>query len=379
MKSPIRMASGLAVLALVGTASAISIPTANAAAKAVSCKKGTTIAYVGPITGPNGNLGVNIKRGAELAITEWNKANKKCQITFKEVDTQGDPDQAQKVVPAVISDKKILAVVGPAFSGETDKTGKLFADAVLATISPSATRVSLSSNGWATFHRALANDGKQGPGIAKYIQSTLAAKKVGILDDQSDYGKGLADIVKSTLGSAVVASDSFNDKATDFSAAITKMKDAGVDTVFFGGYYAQAGPLTKAMRAAGVKATVVAGDGVLDQGFLDGAGPDAEGAIITCTCAPTDANSTFLDAYKAKFNDTPKTYGPEAYDAANAFLDAIKAGKQTRAAINTFLKTYKKQGVTKVLSWDATGEVAGEAVYAYKITGGKIVPLGLIK
>ena len=372
------MTAGLAGLAILATGTA-GVTAASAAAKSATCAKGTKLAYVGPLTGANGNLGVNIARGAELAVELWNKANKNCKITLKEIDTQGDPDQAQKVVPDVIKDKTILGVVGPAFSGETDKTGKLFADAKLATISPSATRVSLSTNGWATFHRALANDGKQGPGIAKYLQATLAAKKVGVLDDQSDYGKGLADIVKTTLGTAVVATDSFNDKATDFSAAITKMKDAGVDAVFFGGYYAQAGPLTKAMRAAGVKATVVFGDGVLDQGYIDGAGPDAEGAIITCTCAPTDANTGFLDAYKAKFNDTPKTYGPEAYDATNAFLDALKANKKSRAAINTFLSTYDKAGVTKQLKWDATGEVAGEAVYAYTVKGGKLSPLGLIK
>ena len=166
---------------------------------------------------------------------------------------------------------------------------------------------------------------------------------------------------------------------SDPDAKITKMKSGGVDTVFFGGYYAQAGPLTKALRAAGVTATVVFGDGVLDQGYIDGAGPDGEGAIITCTCAPTDSNPTFLASYKAKFNDNPKTYGPEAYDAANALLDGIKAGKTTRKDLNTYLATYNKQGVTKVLKWDATGEVAGEAVYAYKVASGKLTPLGLIK
>ena len=379
MQSRTRATAALAGIALLagGTAFA-SNASAATKAKAVTCAKGTEIDYVGPITGPNGNLGVNISRGADLAIAEFNKANKGCQIVYKTQDTQGDPDQAILVVPKVISNKKVIGVVGPAFSGETDKTGKLFADALLPSISPSATRVSLSSNGWATFHRALANDGKQGPGIAKQI-SVLGGKKVGIIDDQSDYGKGLADIVKSTLGAAVVASDSFNDKATDFSAAITKMKSGGVDAIFFGGYYAQAGPLTKAIRAAGLTATVVFGDGVLDQGYIDGAGPDGEGAIITCTCAPTDANPTFLASYKAKFNDTPKTYGPEAYDAANALLDGIKAGKTTRKALNDYLKTYNKQGVTKVLKWDATGEVAGEAVYAYKVVSGKITPLGLIK
>ena len=162
MQSRTSATAALASIALLagGTAFA-SNASAATKAKAVTCAKGTEIDYVGPITGPNGNLGVNISRGAELAITEFNKANKGCQIVFKTQDTQGDPDQAILVAPKVIANKKVIGVVGPAFSGETDKTGKLFADAVLPSISPSATRVSLSSNGWATFHRALANDGKQ--------------------------------------------------------------------------------------------------------------------------------------------------------------------------------------------------------------------------
>ncbi len=106
------------------------------------------------------------------------------------------------------------------------------------------------------------------------------------------------------------------------------MKDAQPDAVFFGGYYAQAGPLSKQLRDAGVTATLVFGDGVLDPGYIEGAGSAAEGAIITCPCAPVDASSDFAKAYQAKFNIAPGTYTAEAYDSANFFLAGIASGAQ---------------------------------------------------
>lgn len=344
----------------------------------VKCE-GLAIGFFGALSGDAANLGKNIRNGAELAVEEFNKANPDCQVALKDFDSSGDPAKAPALADQAIADKSVVGIVGPAFSGESKAADPKFNEAGLALVTPSATNPDLSKNGWAVFHRALAGDDKQGPGIATYIKGTLKPTKVGVLDDQSEYGKGLADIVRTELGAAVVASDAIDPKAADYSAAVTKMKSAAVEVIFYGGYYAEAGKLSKQLRDGGVTATLVFGDGVLDKGYIEAGGAAAEGAIISCTCAPTDSNPDFLAAYKAKYNADPGTYGPEAYDSANAFLDAIKAGKTTRADILAFLKTYDKQGVTKQLKWDATGEVAGNAVYAYKVTGGKITPLGLIK
>jgi branched-chain amino acid transport system substrate-binding protein len=387
-KTNLRLISALAVgVALVagacgsddnGNSADTTATTAGGTASGVKCD-GVSLGYFGPLTGDAANLGINIKNGADLAVSQFNAKNPDCKITLVDYDSQGDPKQAPALADKAIADAKVVGIVGPAFSGESRAANPKFNEAVLPIITPSATGVDLSANGWTIFHRALANDGKQGPGIAKYISGALAAKKVVVIDDASEYGKGLADIVKSSLGPLVVASDTIDPKAADYSAAVSKAKDAAPDVVFYGGYYAEAGKLAKQLQDAGVKAVFVSGDGTLDKGFVEAAGPAAEGAIITCTCAPTDSNPEFLAAYKAKFNSDPATYGPEAYDAANAFLAAIAAGKVTRADINEFLKTYDAPGVTKQLKWDATGEVAGEAVYAYKVEGGKITALGLIK
>lgn len=344
----------------------------------VKCS-GLALGFFGALTGDNANLGINIKNGAALAVDQFNKANPDCQITLKDFDSQGSPDKAPALADQAISDNSVVGIIGPAFSGESKAADPKFDAAGLPIITPSATNPALSTNGWKIFHRALASDAKQGPGIAQYISATLKATKVGVLDDASEYGKGLADIVKTTLGSAVVASDEIDPKAADYSAAVTKMKNAGVDAIFYGGYYAEAGKLAKQLKDAGVTAQLVSGDGSLDKGFIEAGGPAAEGTILTCTCAPTDSDPTFLAAYKAKFNADPATYGPEAYDAANAFLAAIAAGKITRADINTFLSTYDAKGVTKQLKWDATGEVSGNAVYAYQVKSGKITALGLIQ
>jgi branched-chain amino acid transport system substrate-binding protein len=353
--------------------------TAAAAVDGVTCD-GVSIAFFGALSGDAGNLGKNIRAGADLAVSEFNTANPGCQVGLVDFDSQGDPAQAPALAQKAIDDASILGIVGPAFSGESKAANPLFDAAGLAIITPSATNETLNDNNWKVFHRALAGDDKQGPGIATYIQKTLAAAKVGIIDDASEYGKGLADIVKTTLGDAVVASDSIDPKAADFSAAVSKMKEAAPDAIFYGGYYAEAGKLAKQLRDAGVTATLVFGDGVKDNGFIEAAGPAADGSIITCTCADGASNAEFAAAYTAKFpGETPQTYGAEAYDAAKAFLAAIAAGKTDRAGVLEFLGTYDAAGVTKQIKWDETGEVAGNAVYAYKVEAGAIVALGLIE
>ncbi|MEY2969174.1 MAG: hypothetical protein RIQ64_1801 [Actinomycetota bacterium] len=345
-----------------------------------TCAEGTAIAFFGALSGDAGNLGQNIKKGAELAVAQFNDANADCQVELKEYDSQGSPDQAPALATEAIGDDTVLGIVGPAFSGESKAVNPLFDEAGLPIITPSATNEALNDNGWTIFHRALAGDDKQGPGIVAYIQNTLAAESVGVIDDATEYGKGLADIVRDGLGDAIVASDSIDPAAADFSAAVSKMKDAAPAAIFYGGYYAEAGKLAKQLRDAGVESTLVFGDGVKDVGFIEAAGPAAEGSIITCTCADGGSNADFAAAYGELFpGETPQTYAAEAYDAANAFLAAIASGAADRAAVLEFLKSYDAAGVTKQIKWDETGEVAGNAVYSYKVEGGAIVVEGLIE
>jgi branched-chain amino acid transport system substrate-binding protein len=209
-------------------------------AKTVTCTKGLKIAFMGALSGDNGALGQNMVNGAQIAFDEWNKANKNCQIEFNKkgsssFDSQGDPAQASPLADKLVGDKKIIGLIGPGFSGETKATMPKYQEGGLQMITPGATNAALSTNGWTAFHRILANDDKQGPGIAKLIKSK-GAKAVGVIDDASEYGKGLGDTVRKELGALKVADDTIDPKGSDFSAAVNKMKAAKVDFVFYSGH-----------------------------------------------------------------------------------------------------------------------------------------------
>ena len=356
--------------------------TAGGSGGGVKCTD-LSLGFFGALTGDAANLGVNIEQGAELAVNQFNEANPDCQIGFEKYDSQGSPDQAPALAQQAVGDKKIVGLIGPAFSGESRAANPIFDEAGLPIITPSATGVDLSAQGWKIFHRGLANDGAQGPAEAKYIATELGAKNVAVVDDASEYGKGLADIVRSSLkdnGAAVAVSDSVDPKSQDFSSTVNKIKSASptADAVFYGGYYAEAGRLAKQLRDAGVTVTFISGDGTLDPGFVSAAGADAaEGAIITCPCAPSPAD--YKTAYKAAWNEDPGTYSPEAFDAANMFLAAIKAGNTDRDSINTWITDNSYEGITKNLKFDDKGEGVTGSIYVYKVEGGKIVDSGTVK
>lgn len=334
------------------------------------------IGFFGALTGDAANLGQNIQNGAKLAIDQYNTKNADCKVTLASFDSQGDPAQAPALAKKAVDDKTVVGIVGPAFSGESKAADPLFSEAGLVTITPSATNPALATNGWKTFFRVLGNDASQGPAAAKYISDVLGAKKVVVVDDASEYGKGLADIVKSTLGASVTTTDTIQQKQTDFGPTVTKIRSAGADAVFFGGYYAEAGLLRKQMTDAGVTAKLVVGDGVKDDGFVTAAGAAAaEGTIMTCPCLPPDqAKGTFAADFKAAYNAEPATYSAEGFDAAQIILDAVAAGKSTRADVLASVASYDKAGVTKQLKFDDKGEPSDITVWAYKVEGGKIVP-----
>ena len=354
-------------------------PTTAAAGGGVKCS-GIKLAFIGALSGDNGNLGKNMVNGAKLAIDAFNTKNPDCQVAFDTAyDSQGDPTQAPPLADKIVNDKAIIGLIGPGFSGESKVTMPKFEAAGLPMITPGATNAKLSTNGWKTFHRILANDDKQAPGVVTLIQGTVKGTKIGVIDDASDYGKGLADSVRKGLGAAVVANAQIDVKAADYSAAIGAMKTAGVDTVFYGGYYAEAAKLVKQMRDAGVTAKFVSGDGSLDKGFTDNAGKAADGSFLTATGAPADVNPDFQAAFNKAYGSDPALYSPEAYDCAQVFLAGIAAGKVTRADLLAFVSAYDAPGITKQIKFDATGEPVGSAVYYSVVEGGKIVAKGLIK
>ncbi|WP_305786407.1 branched-chain amino acid ABC transporter substrate-binding protein [Symbioplanes lichenis] len=355
-----RAISGLAVIGLVaGAAACNSSSDTGDSASGGNC--GYKLAYFGALTGSSANLGVNIEQGFELAINQYNEKKGSDCITVAKFDSQGAPEVAPGVARQLVADKKILGIVGPPFSGESEAADPIFEEAGIPTISPSATRTSLASNGWKTFHRAVANDDSQGPAAAAYIKDTLKATKVFVADDQSAYGAGLADIVKQKLGTAVVGTDKTeaDGKQTDFSAVVQKVVSSGANVFFYGGYYQNAGLIRKQLTAANWKGTLLGGDGMKDAGLAKAAGNAAAvGTIVTCPCSPPEkAGGTFVADYKAKWGVDAGTYSDVAYDAANIFLQGIDAGNTTAEKMNTYLSTVNYQGIANTYKFTETGEL----------------------
>ncbi|MBV8295369.1 MAG: branched-chain amino acid ABC transporter substrate-binding protein [Acidimicrobiia bacterium] len=351
-----------------------------------SSSNGLKVGFFGALTGSNSpQLGINIRNGEKLAIDQYNKTAK-TKVTLVEYDSQGDPAQAPQLAQRAISDK-VVALVGPAFSGESKVADPIFEQAKIPNLTPSATNAKLQLNGWKYFHRLLANDDSQGPADADYISMKLKAAKVAVIDDASEYGKGLADVVRQKLGSAVTVTDSVDPKAAagNYSSTVNKVNAGHVDAVFYGGYYADAGPLLKQLRDGQYKGAFESGDGSLDQKLIDEAGATAaEGAYITCACvlagsSTNPAAQTFATDYKAAFSADPGTYSAEAFDGANAVLKAIAAGNTTGSAIDSYLTSIDFAGITKQIKFDPQGEVQGGGIYMYQVKNGKLTLLGDVK
>jgi branched-chain amino acid transport system substrate-binding protein len=326
-----------------------------------------SIAMAGALTGPDAALGINIKNGVQLAIDKHNAANPGCQVQLKPFDTEGDPQKATAIAPQIVDDQYTIGLVGPAFSGETKATGTVFDQAGLASVTASATNVTLSENGWKTFFRGLANDGVQGPSVANYLKNTLSYKKICVVDDSTDYGLGLATAVRETLGPVADTSCNISVKKgdKDFSAAVTQVKGANPDAVFYSGYYSEAAPFVQQLKDGGVTATFASADGTKDPEFVKQAGEASKDAILACPCGP--ATGSFVDEYTKKFGVEPSTYSTEGYDLGTILLKGIDSGAITRPALLDFVRNYNGQGVARKYQWTDKGELTSTLIWIYKV------------
>ena len=208
----------------------------------------------------------------------------------------------------------------------------MFNQAGLVAVTASATNVTLSEKGWRTFFRGLANDGVQGPSVANYMKNSLGYDKVCVVDDSTDYGLGLAQAIRETLGPVADSSCNISVKTgdKDFSAAVTQVKGANPKAVFFSGYYAEASPFVQQLRDGGFTGTFVSGDGVKDPAFVKQAGAAAKDALLSCPCGP--ATGTFAEEYTQKYGEA-STYSAEGYDLGTIMVKGIDSGAITRPAL----------------------------------------------
>jgi branched-chain amino acid transport system substrate-binding protein len=352
-----------------------------------AARKTVALAFVGALTGDAANLGILIRNGAKVAVEEANKKQSRYRIVLKEFDTQGDPAQATTLKDQFINDEQVIGIVGPAFSGETKALLPSLQEAGLVMVSASATNKDLPNvvPNQTVFHRIVPDDTYQGKGLGAYIVQKLQGKAVVLVDDNSEYGKGLANDTEAAIkanGGSVAKRVTLDPKAQDFSAAVNEVKAANPDVVFYGGYYQEAGRLRKQLVDAGVKASFLSGDGSLDVGFISAAGSAAEGALIGCPCnlaTPDDPGplGTFFKLYKDVIGSDPGIYSPEGYDAANVLIEGILKGNDTREKLLNWLEneftSYK--GVSKTIEFEPNGNVKATDVFIFEVKGGKFVPM----
>ncbi|WP_211343015.1 branched-chain amino acid ABC transporter substrate-binding protein [Actinomadura pelletieri] len=346
---------------------------------------GVTIGFMGDLTGENSGLVIPPKQGAQLAIEQYNATNPKVKINFKTYDSQGKAEQATPLAQGAVKNDKIVGLIGPAFSGESESVGPILEEAKVPSVSPSATSITLAEKGWKYWHRVVADDAVQSDGAANFLVNSVKAKKIYLVSDNQAYGKGLTDAIAKAAGTkgAQTQTDAVDDKATDYSSTVNKINQFKPDAVYFGGYYAVAGRLFKQLREGGYKGKMMSGDGSLAAGLIEGAGQEnAQGALLSCGCLIDAEGKTnekakkFATDYKTKFGSEVAIYSTEGYDAATAFIEAVKAGHTEPEAINNFLKTLDTQGVGKPIKFDGKGELAAQDIFIYEVKGNTIPLLG---
>jgi branched-chain amino acid transport system substrate-binding protein len=381
--------SSLLTLAIAPVVRAQSAPSAQLAVK---------IGSVSSLSGPSAHQGKDIENGARMAIDDLNAkgiviAGNKVRWALLAEDDGADPKlgtaAAQKLV-----DAGVAAVVGHLNSGTTVPASKIYQSAGIPQISPAATTPLYTHQGFKTAFRVVANDNLVGRTLAAYSVNTLKARKIAVIDDRTAFGQGLADeFVKSMknmqsgAGAAQVVSRQFtNDKATDFNAILTQIRAQKPDVIFYGGMDAVAGPMLKQMKALGIAARLVSGDGIcsekLPQLAGDALGDDKVICVVAGGVSPSEeaGYTAFTERYRKRFNMELQTYAPYAYDAVMVFAAAMQqAGSTDPARFLPALAKIKYQGITGSIAFDPNGDLQNAALTLFTYRKGKKVKLQVVR
>lgn len=337
------------------------------------------IGLAGPHTGDLAPYGLPTKDAAEMVVADINAkggVNGK-QVELMIVDDQCKPEIATNVATKLVSEG-VNIVIGHVCSGATKAAMGIYKDAKVIAISPSATNPPLTKSGeYPNFYRTIAADDDQGVLAAAFVTDKLKAKKIAIIHDKGDYGKGFADFSKEAVeksGKAkVVMYEGIQPGAIDYSAVIQKLRKEGADAVIFGGYHPEASKLLSLMNKKKINIPFLGPDGIKGDGFLQIAGKDAEGVYAT---GPQDVSKLPLNVkaheeYKAKFSKEPGTFFDQGYAATLAALNAVKvAGGTDYAAVTKALKSSPVETTVGKIKFDSKGDAEGVGFSVYRVKNG---------
>ena len=353
------------------------------------------IGHVGPISGAIAHLGKDNENGARMAIDELNAkgvmiGGKKAKFELIAEDDAADPKQGTAAAQKLV-DAKVNGVVGHLNSGTTIPASKIYYDAGIPQISPSATNPKYTQQGFKTAFRVVANDGQLGGTLGRYAVQVNKAKKVAVIDDRTAYGQGVAaefekGAKSKAQGVEIVAHEFTNDKATDFNAILTKIKAKNPDVIFFGGMDAVAGPMLRQMKQLGINAKFMGGDGICTEALAQLAG-DAigESQVVCAEAGGVEENmkagmEKFRADYKKKFGTDVQIYAPYVYDAVMTMVDAMVQAKSAEPAkYLPVLAKIKHKGVTGNIEFDAKGDIKDGTLTLYTYKGGKRVQMAVTK
>lgn len=343
------------------------------------------IGHVAPLTGAIAHLGKDNELGAKLAIEDLNAKGIKIggqTVKFELIpeDDGADPKQGTAAATKLV-DAKVNGVIGHLNSGTTIPASKIYHDAGIPQISPSATNPKYTMQGFKTAFRVVANDAQLGGVMGRYAVKDLKAKSIAIIDDRTAYGQGVADEFEKSVkaaGGKVVGREFTNDKATDFNAILTKLKGAKPDVVFYGGMDAVAGPMLRQMKQLGISAKFMGGDGICSSELIKLAGDGmADGQVICAEAGGVSpGKAAALDTWKASFKTRTgvdvQIYAPYVYDATMVMATAMQNANS--ADPKKYLPALAKvsyDGVTGKIAFDSKGDILNGALTFYTYKGGK--------
>ena len=354
-------------------------------AGAASAQEIIKIAHVGALTGPVAYFGKDTENGARMAVEALNArgtviGGKKVRFELVSEDDAGDPKQATAVAHRLV-DAKVNAIVGHQTSGTTIPASKIYYAAGIPQISHSSTSPKYTQQGFNTTFRVVSNDMQLGRALGRYAVKTMGARRIAVVDDRTAYGQGLATEFTRGLqqqgGATVVAREFTNDKATDFSAILTRIRAAKPDLVFFGGMNAVAGPMLRQMKQLGINAKMMGGDGICSDEIakLSG-GAMADGQVVCAEAGGVEAAGKpamdkFRADYKKRFGIDVQINAPYAYDAVMTFADAMaKAGSSAPAKYLPELAKIRYKGITGTIAFDPKGDIRDGTLTLYTFKGG---------
>lgn len=356
------------------------------------------------LTGADAHSAKLMLDGAQLAFDQANASHAVPGYTF-EVEPlddatatagQYDPVQAATNARKMVSDRQVIAAIGPQMSGSGKAMAPILSEGDLAIITPSSTNPDITDPkfaaqyrpaGKAIYFRTVTTDAYQGPNMANYMAKDLHVKSVYILDDSGAYGVGLADAFQRQAekdGIKVLGRDRLDPKAADYTAVLTKIKSLNPDAIYYGGVL-QAG-VKLAKQAYDIIPNVIkaGGDGVMGPEMLTGAGfPAAEGWYATNASPHMTDNSKaqkFVEQYKAKFGEAPDDYAITSYDAGLVIIDAVKrlvaAHKPvTRDNVRDYIQNAHASTIQGIVSFDQNGDIKDRTVSVFQIKKDTSKPL----